>query len=214
MEPAIDRTWPEGRFYGYDQVYDARNLGYRGPRFSYATMPDQYTLATFQQRERGPGHPPVMAEVTLVSSHSPWTPLPRPVGWDAVGDGSVFADPAYQVGPPPGAIVSDRGRLRTAYRQAIEYSLGTLVSYVQEHGGDDLVLVMVGDHQPAPIVTGARAGRDVPITVLARDRAVLDRIAGWGWQPGLNPGPRAPVWRMDAFRDRFVSAFGPPGAGT
>ena len=214
VEPAIDRPWPEGRFYGYDQVYDARNLGYRGPRMSYATMPDQYTLATFQQRERGPGHPPVMAEVTLVSSHSPWTPLPRPVGWDAVGDGSVFADPAYQVGPPPGAIVSDRGRLRTAYRQAIEYSLGTLVSYVQEHGGDDLVLVMVGDHQPAPIVTGARAGRDVPITVLARDRAVLDRIAGWGWQPGLNPGPRAPVWRMDAFRDRFVSAFGPPGAGT
>ena len=35
---------------------------------------------------------------------------------------------------------------------------------------------------------------------------VLD---AWGWQPGLRPAPDAPVWRMDAFRDRFLSAFGP-----
>jgi hypothetical protein len=31
------------------------------------------------------------------------------------------------------------------------------------------------------------------------------------------PGPDAPVWRMDAFRDRLLGAFGPspsPGATT
>jgi uncharacterized membrane protein YhaH (DUF805 family) len=213
VEPAIDRPWPEGRFYGYDRAYDSRNLGYRGPRFSYATMPDQYAFATFQRRERGPGHRPVMAEITLVSSHSPWTPLPRLVGWDAVGDGSVFHDPGTRVGGPASTVLGSPSRLRAAYRQSIEYSLSMLISYVQEYGGDDLVLVLVGDHQPAPVVTGARAGRDVPVTIVARDRAVLDRVAGWGWDPGLNPGPGAPVWRMDAFRDRFVSAFGPPGSG-
>ncbi len=213
VEPAIDRPWPEGRFYGYDTVYDARNLGYRGPRLSYATMPDQYTLATFERRERQPGHRPVMAEITLVSSHSPWTPLPRRVDWDDIGDGSLFADPANQTGAAPGEVVGDLAKLRVAYRQAIEYSVGTLVSYVQEHGDDDLVLVMVGDHQAAPALTGAGAGRDVPISIVTRDRAVLDRVAGWDWQPGLNPDPRAPVWRMDTFRDRFVSAFSPaPGA--
>ena len=37
VEPAITGAWPEGEFYGYDRVYDSRNLGYRGPRFSYAT---------------------------------------------------------------------------------------------------------------------------------------------------------------------------------
>jgi hypothetical protein len=36
---------------------------------------------------------------------------------------------------------------------------------------------------------------------------VLNRISTWGWQDGLKPGPQAPVWRMDAFRDRFLSAF-------
>jgi hypothetical protein len=38
---------------------------------------------------------------------------------------------------------------------------------------------------------------------------VLDRISGWGWQDGLKPGPQAPVSRMDTFRDRFLTAFGP-----
>jgi hypothetical protein len=52
----------------------------------------------------------------------------------------------------------------------------------------------------------------VPVTIVAKDPAVLDRISGWGWQHGLNPGPQAPVWRMDAFRDRFLTAFGRPGS--
>jgi hypothetical protein len=70
------------------------------------------------------------------------------------------------------------------------------------------VLVVYGDHQAVPIVSGANAGHDVPVTIIARDPAVLDRIAGWGWQPGLRPGQRAPVWPIDAFRDRFLTAFG------
>ena len=49
----------------------------------------------------------------------------------------------------------------------------------------------------------------MPITVIARDRAVLDRISPWGWQPGMQPGPDAPVWPMDDFRDRFLAAYGP-----
>jgi len=42
------------------------------------------------------------------------------------------------------------------------------------------------------------------------DPAVLERIAGWGWEAGLRPSPQAPVWPMDSFRDRFLSAFGAP----
>jgi hypothetical protein len=99
--------------------------------------------------------------------------------------------------------------VRSTYRSSIEYSLNSLISYVLAYGDDDLVLVFLGDHQPAPIIAGEGADREVPITIVARDRAVLDRISGWGWSDGLNPGPQAPVWRMDAFRDRFLTAFGP-----
>jgi hypothetical protein len=69
-------------------------------------------------------------------------------------------------------------------------------------------VVLLGDHQPATIVSGEDAGHDVPISVITRDRSVLDRISGWGWNAGLRPRPDAPVWRMDAFRDRFLAAYG------
>ena len=47
------------------------------------------------------------------------------------------------------------------------------------------------------------------IVIVARDPNVLKRISSWGWQDGLKPSPNAPVWRMDTFRDRFLSAYGP-----
>jgi hypothetical protein len=86
--------------------------------------------------------------------------------------------------------------------------LSALISYVEKYGDKNLVLVFLGDHQPAPIVTGTGAGRDVPISIVAKDPAVLDQISSWGWQDGLNPAPNAPVWPMNSFRDRFLTAFG------
>ncbi|MDI1462221.1 sulfatase [Catellatospora sp. KI3] len=207
--PATTQPWPEGRVYGYDRTYIRPDLNYQGPVYSFGTMPDQYTLSVFQRDQRGAGHPPVMGALALISSHSPWEPVPPLVGWDQVGDGSGY--PAAAGSGDPAEIVTqrDRNRVRAAYRTAIAYSLQTLISYVERYGDDDLVLVFLGDHQPSPSVTGAEANRDVPITIVARDRAVLDRIGSWGWQDGLRPGPGAPVWRMDAFRDHFLTAFGP-----
>ena len=208
VEPAVTRAWPEGAFYRSDRLYTAQNLGYRGPLFNFSSIPDQYTLSAFQRLERGtPNHPPTMAEMVLLSSHSPWAPLPRLVDWGKVGDGSVFTGMPKEGDSPE--QLRDRGRIRSAYLQSIEYSVNTLISYVETYGDDNLVLILLGDHQPAPIVAGEGASRDVPVTIVARDHAVLDRMSGWGWQDGLKPAPQAPVWRMDAFRDRFLSAFGP-----
>jgi hypothetical protein len=114
-------------------------------------------------------------------------------------------------GPSPQVVWRDPEQVRAAYAQSIEYSLNTLVSFVLNcHDSNDLVLVVLGDHQPATVVSGPGASHDVPITVIARDPAVMSRISGWGWQDGLRPRPDAPVWPMDAFRDRFLAAFGPP----
>ncbi|RZQ61227.1 sulfatase [Amycolatopsis suaedae] len=212
--PGITEAWPEGRFFDYDRIYAAGDLGYRGPRFGYATMPDQYTLATFQRTERqAPGRGPLMAAIPLVTSHSPWPAAPRPVPWDAVGDGAVFHSmPASDNQRMDSIFGSEPAAVRADYAQSLRYSLDTVVSYVETHGDDNLVVVMVGDHQPAQFVTGDNAGKDVPVSIITRDREVLDRISGWAWEDGLKPGPRAPVWPMSAFRDRFLTAFGPPAA--
>ena len=71
----------------------------------------------------------------------------------------------------------------------------------------DLVLVLLGDHQPSTVVSGVGGNRDVPVTVVAHDPAVIERVSEWGWQDGLRPADTAPVWPMDAFRDRFLTAF-------
>jgi hypothetical protein len=208
-DPSNTKTWPEGKkFYHYDRVYDARNVGYQGPKFSYATMPDQFSLLNFQRRELAkPNHKPVMAEIDLVSSHTPWTPLPHMISWDKVGDGSVYNGMPEQ-GKTPDEVWRKASQVRTAYGQSIQYSLNSLVSFVQTYHDPNLVLVVLGDHQPATIVSGEHASRDVPITIISHDPKVMDRISGWGWQDGMRPGRDAVVWPMDTFRNRFLNAYG------
>ena len=160
--------------------------------------------------ERGrPDRAPVMATIPLVSSHWPWAEIPRLLDWNEIGDGSVFDRPGAGQSDPVDAVEADPARMRDGYRRTIEYSLSTLISYVETYGDDNLVFVFLGDHQPAPFVGGNGAGQDVPITIVSRDSAVLDRIAGWGWQDGLRPDPQAPVWPMESFRDRFLTTFSP-----
>jgi hypothetical protein len=206
--PGVTQEWGEAAFFGYDRVYDAHQLGYEGPRFSWARMPDQYTLAAFERLERAAAdRGPVMAELPLVSSHAPWTPIPRPVAWDEIGDGSIFESQDTE-GLPPEQVLGDPSLAADLYGRAIEYTLGTLISYVETYGDEDLVLIFLGDHQPAPLVTGVGASRDVPVTIVTGDPAVLQQVGSWGWQDGLRPGPDAPVWPMNTFRDRFLTAFG------
>jgi hypothetical protein len=210
MLPGNDRDWPEGALYGYHQIYDGRNIGYQGPAFTFSSIPDQYTMSAFQRLEREQPHAPLMAEIDLLSSHAPWDPVPRLVDWAAVGDGSVFGTTTGAGDLPDSVFQRDHTRVLTDYGRATAYSLDSLISYVQTYGDDNLVLVFLGDHQPAPIVAGEGATRDVPITVVARDPAVLAQISSWGWTDGLAPTAQAPVWRMDTFRDRFLGAFMPP----
>jgi hypothetical protein len=208
--PSNGATWREGTsFYHYDQLYNAYNVGYAGPRFSYASMPDQYTLAEFQRLELSkPQHTPVMAEIDLVSSHTPWTPLPHLVAWDQVGNGSVFDGMPAQ-GQTPTEVWRNSDQVKAAYGQSVEYSLNSLISFVGNVHDNNLVLVVLGDHQPATVVSGPNPTHDVPITIIAHDPNVMARISSWGWQDGMLPNPQATVWPMDAFRNRFLTAFGP-----
>jgi hypothetical protein len=206
VEPDNTYNWPEGDFYGYERVWDQRTLGYAGPHFGWSTMPDQYTLAQFQKDEYGKPHPPMMAEVTLTSSHTPWAPIPQLVGWDQIGNGAIYG-PMAKAGKTPEQVWKDSGQVKTEYARSVAYSVGSLISWVQKYGNDNLVLVFLGDHQAASIVSGADATRNVPTTIVAKDPKVLDKMASWGWASGLKPDPAAPVLPMESFRDKFLDTF-------
>jgi hypothetical protein len=137
----------------------------------------------------------------------PWSRIPRQVPWSEVGDGSIFNRvPMYR---EPDSFWWHPNQVKAAYARSLEYSLNALISYVQHYGRKNLVLLVVGDEQPLPIVSGPKASHDVPISIIAHDPSVLKRIEGWGWQAGLLPSPHAPVWSMSAVRDRFLTAYGP-----
>jgi phosphatidylglycerophosphate synthase len=208
VQPSNRVSWPEGKaFYRFDEMFDRQDIRYQGPPFGWSVMPDQYALAAFQQQVLAqPDRPPVMAELDLTSSHPPWAPLPRMLDWSKLGDGSVYRA-IHERAESSEELWRHPENVPAAYERSIAYSLNAVVSFVQKYGDDDLVVIMLGDHQPAAVVTGPGASRDVPITVIAHDPRVIDRISGWRWQDGMRPNPRAPVWPMDAFRDRFLEAF-------
>jgi phosphatidylglycerophosphate synthase len=203
--PSDDRPWQDGStFYHYDKVYNRLNVGYRGPTYAYASMPDQYTYLAMQRLELSRHRRPVFAEIDTVSSHEPWTRVPPLVSWSEVGDGSIFKTlPADTRGASHAA---------QGYGDSIVYSLQALFSYVENYGSKNLVLVVLGDHQPAHVVSGYGVDHDVPVSIIARDPAVIRRIGPWGWARGMRPARGGPVWRMSAFRNRFLAAFGPRGA--
>ncbi|MFE1462745.1 MULTISPECIES: alkaline phosphatase family protein [Streptomyces] len=209
--PGVRKAWPEGDYFGLDHIYDSEHLGYQGPYFSWSPVPDQFSLEAFQRLEHGKkDRDPIMAEIILASSHNPWSPIPRMLDWDELGDGSVF-DGIEKEGTDPTQVWKKPERVRTEYRRAIEYSVQSLTEWVERYGTDDTVLVFLGDHQPVPTVTGGDTDKDVPITIVARDPKVLERVEGWNWTPGLKPADDAPEWGMDRFRDRFLEAYGPKG---
>jgi phosphatidylglycerophosphate synthase len=205
--PADDWAWPDGtQFFHYDKLYDRHNVGYQGPTFSYASMPDQYTLAEFQRLELDPGHKPVMAEIDLVSSHSPWAPLPTMVPWSKVGNGSIF-DPMPARGQTPLSILGSANKQRQAFATSIQYSMQALTSWVTELNDPNLVLILLGDEQPAGPISSPGASHEVPISIVAHDPSVLREVAAWRWQDGLLPGNSAPLEPMSAFRNQFLAAF-------
>ncbi len=210
--PADHGDWAPGTsFYHFGKVYNRHNVGYQGPKFSYATMPDQYTLAEFQRRELAPGHKPVMAEIDLVSSHWPWAPLPTMVPWNKVGDGSIF-DPMPARSEPVTTVWRDASTLHKFFGRSIRYSLDALTSWVAELKDPNLVLILLGDEQPPSVISGDRPSHVVPVSIIAHDPSVFRQIDSWHWQDGLLPGPQAPLEPMDAFRNQFLGAFSTPSS--
>ncbi|GAA0575919.1 hypothetical protein GCM10010172_70820 [Paractinoplanes ferrugineus] len=206
MEPGNTVAWPESSFYGYDEVYDSRNMGYTGPRFGWSRMPDQYTLASFQKNAYAKRTKPLMAEITMTSSHEPWTNIPDTVDWDQIGDGSIYKPMAAKT-LSRNTLWSNKPKTRDQYAKSIGYSVDNLISWATRYGNQNLVVVMFGDHQPIPLVSGENASHDVPVTIIAHDPKVLDRLADWHWADGLRPTAATPVWRMDQFRDKFFTAY-------
>ncbi len=195
--PGVQKAWPEQNFYGIDKLYDSHELGYKGPKFSWSTMPDQYALTAFERLVHSKKHDkPLMSTIILTSSHQPWAPIPELVPQDQVGDGSIY-NAIEKAGKKPADIITDSTKSKQEYGKSIQYSVSSLINYLVKYGNKNTVLIFLGDHQPIARVSGNHASRDVPVSIVAKDPKVLDKIAAWNWADGLRPKRARPVWRIE-----------------
>ncbi len=75
--PGLRYAWPEGRFYGFAEIYNAERLDYRGPAYGWWAIPDQYSLYRIHCTELDRiDRPPLFVFFPTINSHAPFAPLP------------------------------------------------------------------------------------------------------------------------------------------
>ena len=206
LVPGMLVAWPEGRFYRYDDVYDYDRLRYRGPPFGWWSVTDQYALAALDRAEIAPRHrPPRFVFFSTISTHAPFTPAPPyQAEW-----GRVLTSQPYDpdVLDAAWAETPDWMNLGPSYVQALRYAYATIGGYLRLRADRDLVVILVGDHQPPALVSGEGASWNVPVHVIASRAALLDRLVSHHFRSGLTPGPGA-VATMHGLLPILLDAFG------
>lgn len=211
LMPGLRHQWPEGAFYGFDHIYDTDQLNYRGPRFGWWTVPDQFALAKLDALEDARPAPraPRFVFFPTTSTHAPFGPTaPYQPDWRRLLSDEPYVEPAL------GAALAgtpDYLDLAPSYVNAVSYAYATIAGYLQQHAGRDLVMVVVGDHQPASAVSGEGASWDVPVHVIASRPAVLERLVAEGFQTGVSPARQA-LGPMHALLPTLLTAFGDASA--
>jgi hypothetical protein len=189
--PGIKTTATEDKFWGFDKSYYAADLGYDGPEFGWFAIPDQYTLKVFSEREAHSAKP-LFAQIVLVSSHTPFYPVPPYVAqarWDR-----IYRQP-------------DWDRLEAPYRDSLAYDFDVLGDFLADRVADGTLVVILGDHQPPAFISGDKQPWTVPIYVLAKDPALLAPFVAQGYTPGAFPAQQAPYLTMEKFLPAFLDGF-------
>jgi hypothetical protein len=210
--PGLKTPEPEHDFWGFERSHYAADLGYEGPAFGWFDIPDQYTLRRFDATEGATGHAPLFAQIVLVSSHTPFVPVPPYVSdWNDAGDyKSVTSAQWEHIYAPP-----DWAHLDDAYVESVVYDLQTLGAWLAHREGDALVIIL-GDHQPPGFVSGEKQPWTVPIHVLSRDPDLVRPFEAEGYVAAAMPPRDGPVKGMESFLGDFLSAFNeaPPVVAT
>ena len=200
------QRWPEGAFYGFDDIYGAERLAYGGPPFGWFAIPDQFSLARLDALEAAVHRAPPLFVVLSDHQHAtPFSPTPpyQP-DWTRMLTAHPYDDAAL------GQRVRARSRTGPISRRATWSRWPTTsprsAGICAAHADRDIVMILLGDHQPPAAVSGEGASWDVPVHVIANRTGILDRFVAHGFTPGLTPA-RAPLGPMNHLATTLLQVF-------
>jgi hypothetical protein len=187
LMPGLKTLWLEGLSYGFDTVYSARRLDYRGPPFGWWTIPDQFSLYRIHQDEvTQPQRKPLLVFFPTITSHAPFAPVaPYQEDWTQLGEAAPFTNVHVS---EPSLSLMDMSALGPAYVHSVRYNFQMLKGYLQTFAPPNALFIVLGDHQPPAVVSGPQASWDVPVHVISKDSQLIRALREAGFQPGLIPG--------------------------
>jgi phosphoglycerol transferase MdoB-like AlkP superfamily enzyme len=208
LMPGLTFSWPEGTFYRFDRIYNEREMEYNGPHFSWWEVPDQFALARLdtleQLRKPGP-RPRRFVFFPTTSTHAPFGPTaPYQPDWTRFGSSEPYDEDAVAAAL---AKQPDWLDLSPSYADSMNYAYASIGGYLRLNAGRDLVMVMLGDHQPAAAVAGEGASWDVPVHIIASRPELLDRFIARGFRTGMHP-PRQAISKMHELLPTLLEVFG------
>ncbi|MEO1482678.1 MAG: hypothetical protein AAFU77_11280 [Myxococcota bacterium] len=198
VAPAIIRAWPESRYFSFDEVLVFESLGYEGPRFGFAMVPDQWVLDRVSAR-LGPG--PNFVEWHLTSTHAPFTAHAPFLSAEALAAEHPYRDVEVKRFP---ITWPDLNNAEVGYAWAMDYEFQVLADALPRLIEDGGIAIVVGDHQPNGALTGDEATWNVPCHVIGSN------LHRWeGYREGIEPrGPAAPLSQLfvDILENESVTA--------
>ncbi len=204
--PGLQHSWPQGAFYGFDEIYGTSRLDYHGPPFGWWDITDQFTLARLDALAIRPQpRAPVFVFFPTISTHTPFTPTPpyQP-DWARVLERAPYdrkdLDRAWSQTP-------DWLNLGPGYTHSLDYVHQWLGGYLRLRRDRDFVMILLGDHQPPAMVTGEGAPWNVPVHVITNHAALLDGLLHRGFKAGLTPR-HPPLGKMNELLPILLGAFG------
>ncbi len=210
--PGTTRPWPEGAFFGYNQIYTQPAFGYRGPGFGWSSMPDQFVLDFVRRREIENRRRPLFVEIVLGNSHAPFHVLPPFLAdWSRIGDGTVYQDLDPLVFP---VTWSDMTHAAEAYIAALTYDFKAIQGFIEQFVKDDALVILMGDHQPNVQITGSGRPWSVPVHVISRNRTFLEPFRRRHYSPGVFPFQPPPHDGMAHVLTNLFADFSPPSRFT
>jgi phosphoglycerol transferase MdoB-like AlkP superfamily enzyme len=216
--PGLRQSWPEGAFYGFNEIFDAARLDYRGPPFGWWTIPDQFALARLGalEADRSPSSPPLFVFFPTISSHTPFGPIPSyQSNWSRMLTDEPYDPEDLKQALAQDATLLDLGPrldLGPSYVRALSYAYDSIAGYLKRQAARDAVVIMLGDHQPPAAVSGVGASWSVPVHVIARRPEVIEALLRAGFQRGLFP-ERPTFGPMNTLLPTLLDAFGNRAVG-
>ncbi len=204
-QPGTTRPWPKGEFLGFEQKYYLWNFDYAGPKYAWATMPDEYVLDFMGRHEVSGAQRPLFLQYVLVSSHAPWSDQPPLVeDWSKVQNGAIYNQLETTHFP---IVWPNFANASEAYITSIKYDFEVLKRYLADEVKDDSLVIILGDHQPVADVNDHTPSHGVPIHVLSRNASLLQPFIARGYSAGMRPHRTGSRPGLESFLPDFLADF-------